>query len=451
MKVRFSPTVDSSDDTLVQVKAQVMTRDDEIVGWVPMGGGGLSKVGLKKRVCSIGDGDIKHDYLIYGQRMCDNTIVLNCPLKKDVQYTKATPTFHHWRTEDKKFGLTFQNTADAKAFERGIRRAIEDLLEGSPESSQQPDLDMGEGEDDVFVQLDLPLGRKDSSSQSNSTTSTTTSSPTPQSPAVSIHGVMQEPYGPFISRPPHLHWITFTPNRNSTNVMKQSPSSENGKSISSESKEDNMWPKSSDKTQSDEIDNRATDCYVTFDTKTRPSSNNDYSYPSMDSITKPASRRDSSSSIKKTQIETLHPPLPLRKPRPRKDKDSKHHKADKQSKYLLTKKHARCAYCQKMFSVSSETSRGLCEDAPDKMHDVIERVSCICCARAMLYHCMADADGDYGHPCVCDSSDESNCKKWTALTILSFIVPCLWCYWPLTACHRCGVACGCCGGRHKAA
>lgn len=40
------------------------------------------------------------------------------------------PTFHHWRTEDKKFGLTFQTAADARAFDKGVRTAVEDLLDG---------------------------------------------------------------------------------------------------------------------------------------------------------------------------------------------------------------------------------------------------------------------------------------------------------------------------------
>ena len=57
-------------------------------------------------------------------------VVLNCILKKDVQYTKANPTFHHWKTEEKRFGLTFQSSADARAFDKGVKRAVEDLLEG---------------------------------------------------------------------------------------------------------------------------------------------------------------------------------------------------------------------------------------------------------------------------------------------------------------------------------
>ena len=52
-------------------------------------------------------------------------------LKKDVQYIKANPTFHHWKTEEKRFGLTFQSSAEARAFDKGVKRAVEDLVEGN--------------------------------------------------------------------------------------------------------------------------------------------------------------------------------------------------------------------------------------------------------------------------------------------------------------------------------
>ena len=42
------------------------------------------------------------------------------------------PTFHHWKTGEKKFGLTFQTAADARAFDKGVRTAIEELLQGWP-------------------------------------------------------------------------------------------------------------------------------------------------------------------------------------------------------------------------------------------------------------------------------------------------------------------------------
>ena len=58
-------------------------------------------------------------------------VVLNCILKKDVQYVRVNPTFHHWKTEEKRFGLTFQSSADARAFDKGVNRAVEDILEGN--------------------------------------------------------------------------------------------------------------------------------------------------------------------------------------------------------------------------------------------------------------------------------------------------------------------------------
>jgi len=50
--------------------------------------------------------------------------VFRCLIKKDFEYNKVMPTFHHWKTGDKKFGLTFQTAADARAFDKGVRLAL---------------------------------------------------------------------------------------------------------------------------------------------------------------------------------------------------------------------------------------------------------------------------------------------------------------------------------------
>jgi Sprouty protein (Spry) len=75
------------------------------------------------------------------------------------------------------------------------------------------------------------------------------------------------------------------------------------------------------------------------------------------------------------------------------------------------------------------------------------------CARCMLYHCMSDSEGDLiNHPCSCSSNaaEEVSCtKRWIGLALLSLLVPCLWCYPPLKACHMIGIQCGVCGGKHK--
>lgn len=40
------------------------------------------------------------------------------------------PTFHHWRAGKQRNGLTFQTAADARAFDKGIVRAYDDLIDG---------------------------------------------------------------------------------------------------------------------------------------------------------------------------------------------------------------------------------------------------------------------------------------------------------------------------------
>lgn len=56
--------------------------------------------------------------------------MLECAVQKGLVYNKVNPIFHHWRVEDRKFGLTFQSPADAITFERGLQSAIERLDRG---------------------------------------------------------------------------------------------------------------------------------------------------------------------------------------------------------------------------------------------------------------------------------------------------------------------------------
>merc|ERR1719481_2028860 len=114
---------------LVRVRAQVMMRDEEGGGWVPLGGGGLSHVAVKKRkVHHEDDPPCKHEYLIYGKRINDQKVVMSCTIKKDFTYNIVMPTFHHWKTGNFKYGLTFLTAADARAFDKGVQIALQDLL-----------------------------------------------------------------------------------------------------------------------------------------------------------------------------------------------------------------------------------------------------------------------------------------------------------------------------------
>lgn len=299
----------------------------------------------------------------------------------------------------------------------------------------------------LFQELELPISRTGSSSQS--TTSTTTSSP--QSPTYYVPSVpdmmLNNSHNSHLQ---HLHRVHYLP---SNNRHKHSPPTSNKSSSSKyslESQED-VWVKAEEPTsisgKSDQglLDSMSSDnvelkeySYVIFARK-QP---HEYSYPNLEPVHKPPSKREAIINSKKHSQITVQPKPPL----PVKSKKKDKHK-NSQTGRLLTK--AQCKHCHETFN-HEDNHRGSCEEAPDSVEKCIEFVTCVWCAKGLIYHCMSDADGEYGPPCICDSSDEANCKKWTVLSVLSLFVPCLWCYWPLKACHMCGKSCGCCGGRHKA-
>lgn len=64
-------------------------------------------------------------------------VILSCVINKELLYNKVMPTFHHWHTGKQRNGLTFQTAADARAFDKGIRKAFDAVLDGkvSPDKS----------------------------------------------------------------------------------------------------------------------------------------------------------------------------------------------------------------------------------------------------------------------------------------------------------------------------
>ncbi|XP_042207253.1 sprouty-related, EVH1 domain-containing protein 3-like isoform X3 [Homarus americanus] len=483
----FRLSSSGSGNYLVRVRAQVMMRDDSTGGWLPLGGGGLSNVSVRKRVTQPDlDDPTKHEYLIYGKRISDQHVVLSCTIKKDFEYNKVMPTFHHWKTGDKKFGLTFQTAADARAFDKGVRMAVEDLLDDV-------------GDDNVFmvsdtVNLPVEIDTRSSSGSVNTCSSsrhtpTATPLPTPDHPphhhvhhphhvhhfplpgggmgglgsaggtgisttntspssttsnlATSTAGSTTQPYPhphPHANHhhQQHLCRITFPPRPKPPLPHNNNPP-DKPLDLDCELKPGNPpdMPQDQDKIGIPG-DNYS---YVQFDP--------DYSYPVVEGIK--GEKRDSIASLKKQQqfehVRGTHPqqmPAPLVPSKRQKKKDKRVRKTIK----------ARCRHCQEMFTYDMN-SRGSCEYAPDCVRTAIDSLTCISCAQCMLYHCMSDAEGDFAHhPCECGgpggTADESCGRRWLGVTLLSLLVPCLWCYLPLRACHRCAVACGLCGGRHEA-
>ncbi|XP_015190920.1 PREDICTED: sprouty-related, EVH1 domain-containing protein 2 isoform X1 [Polistes dominula] len=406
---------------LVRVCAQVMTRDDSSGGWVPLSGGGLANVSVRRRATSVsglqsnntngtsistsnvntttssttvnaqGHGSStsppsatkrKHEYLIYGKRITDQSVVLSCTIKKDFEYNKVMPTFHHWRTGEKKFGLTFRTAADARAFDKGVRTAVEELLEGLAESTLCCNPADG-GDEDVFMTLNLPVDPLD-----------------PRPSSDTSRGVVRVPiYHPqcpdvFDSHNKPIHYIGGSANKVSLSQHPLTSTADIGS------------------------DNYS---YVHLTTV-----NHEYLYPIVDDHKSDRlDRHSSGSSLKKPDIIVSQP-----------------------SKNTFRRNvQLRCKHCQEIYS-EQHNPRGSCEDAPDPIRRGIATISCLSCAQCMLYHCMSDSEGEFTqNPCSCNT--EEGCgRRWIGLALLSLIVPCLWIYPPLRAVHWCGMSCGMCGGRH---
>ncbi|XP_062916760.1 protein sprouty homolog 2-like isoform X1 [Mobula hypostoma] len=61
--------------------------------------------------------------------------------------------------------------------------------------------------------------------------------------------------------------------------------------------------------------------------------------------------------------------------------------------------------------------------------------TCVCCVKGLFYHCSNDdEDNCADNPCSC--SQGHCCARWTAISLISIFLPCLWCYLPAKGCLR---------------
>ncbi|XP_050675818.1 sprouty-related, EVH1 domain-containing protein 1 isoform X2 [Leptidea sinapis] len=383
---------------LVRVRAQVMCRDEGTGGWVALSGGGLAEVMVGRRARHYvtggpaNNGDVEstsacgtapslpYEYYIHGKRISDNSVVLECTIQKDFQYHKVMPTFHHWLTEEKRFGLTFQTAADARAFDKGVRTALEELLDVRKDDDE---------ENNIFECLNLPTDSR--SSSENSTASRIRARDDIQTPILSAITLPRHPL-------------------------------------------DSLKYESQFEDKTDEDPDRCP--YVHL------SAVHEYTYPQVgpggvitsekaSPHTKTTLSKCDSGSIKKCTY-SGPPPLPEKKP--------------------AEQFHARlkCRYCNEWYLESANGS-GACEFGPDFCRSCIDTITCIKCAQCMVYHCIeSEGEGEMvSQPCACQPTSRECATRWLGLTLLSLVVPCLWCYLPLRCAHKAARRARIAGSSHR--
>lgn len=128
------------------------------------------------------------------------------------------------------------------------------------------------------------------------------------------------------------------------------------------------------------------------------------------------------------------PPLPVTK-QPATATFSKDHHHDGHTKPSIMCAgcgRCRCRWCQQPTPLPS---RWICNNQCFCSADAcIDYVSCLCCVKGLYYHC---SDSDGGSSCAddpCGCTPDKRTARWGCLAALSFVLPCLWLYWPLQCC-----------------
>lgn len=98
----------------------------------------------------------------------------------------------------------------------------------------------------------------------------------------------------------------------------------------------------------------------------------------------------------------------------------------------------RCEPCQRKRPLPT---KWLCDDCCYvSAESVIDYMSCLCCVKALYYHCSKDHEFEHDSDSSTCADDPCSCgpqhfaSRWGCMAALSLVLPCLWCYWPMRGC-----------------
>jgi len=114
-------------------------------------------------------------------------------------------------------------------------------------------------------------------------------------------------------------------------------------------------------------------------------------------------------------------------------------------KVRLAESSITCPYCRKCRCEACATprslpSRWICSKSvhcgPEPFLDY---VTCLCCVKALFYHCGKDHEPDGGISCAdkpCSCAPHRKFWRWGYMTAMSLVIPCLCLYWPCKGCIK---------------
>lgn len=108
-------------------------------------------------------------------------------------------------------------------------------------------------------------------------------------------------------------------------------------------------------------------------------------------------------------------------------------------------KRCRCNKCQRPRQLPS---KWICDgNCLCSAETIIDYASCLCCVKALFYHCSKDHELDCESETIRCADDPCSCvpykraSRWGCLSVLSILLPCLCCYWPMRGCVSLCAAC----------
>lgn len=127
---------------------------------------------------------------------------------------------------------------------------------------------------------------------------------------------------------------------------------------------------------------------------------------------------------------------------------------------IMCERCGRCR-CESCREPPPLPSRWLCDNACFcSAETALDYASCLCCVKGLFYHCTdgqqqqpgpgsgsgpgSSLDSEPGASCAdepCSCAGPRRLARWTCLSALALVLPCLLCYWPLRACVALCEAC----------
>jgi len=497
-----------NDRPIVWVDATVMERGED--GWSPHLGNGHSKVAIYESTSGS-------HYKLHAYRSQDRVVTLDSFIPIGMPFHRGNDIFQHWKIGEKRLGLAFNGTADARSFDRGIRVALENLEKASRQQLQHTISSSGSSDDRIYddgvpdtptsnITLERPLERPHPNTSMTSSTSLNHStmftsrcletpvpvltnhedcltSSDPEERALPGHAirVTSPPMSSHRAPPAVLDKVTIIKETSSAMTSSKPTSSTRSnrrtrtRHIAGNSGGSscgrirlNKPPTLSKLDQKRDLYPTKFNSYVQMNDPKSPNSASSggnirtlqphhhaaaYGRPRVPGVSQgytgsihPADYRFY---LGNKTVDSVSDPMLLNTVAPPKHNLQRSTKGSKRD----FGERLRCRHCQSYYN-QDRNRPGSCPDAPiDPWKKFFRRISCLVCADAVLYHGCQDEEGNYPRvSCSCrDSYDSSQSlpRRWLSLILLSIFIPCLCLYPLLAACHKCGVTCQCCGGRHE--